>query len=244
MGVRLPRRYPDAEWHPIPNYNGWPPPHDVLYAEALIGHSAEGNGAPPSRFYDGKSAGSHFWNFKDGRFWQLCPLDQPAWANGQLNRVAPPTVPLVVDWYRRGVNPNWFTVSIEHEGFAGELLTEAQVQNDIALGIWLESSGLKLSLETFFGHGEISATACPSGRIPFARILNAIHSLPKQEDDMTPDEVREIVRKVVQEELASRLTADRLNEAITARDTLRRVAAGPIEKAEAVAAWATEQGYV
>ena len=56
MGVRLPARFPGAIWHPIPNFGGWAAPHDVLWTEALVGHSSEGHGEPPARFYDGRSA--------------------------------------------------------------------------------------------------------------------------------------------------------------------------------------------
>lgn len=77
--VNLPTQYPGATWHPIPNYNGWGAPYNVLDAKAFVVHSAEGDGDPPPRFYDGQSAGAHFWNKKDGTLLQLSPLDKPAW---------------------------------------------------------------------------------------------------------------------------------------------------------------------
>lgn len=186
--VTLPTQFPGATWHPIPNYNGWGAPYNVLDAQAFVVHSAEGDGDPPPRFYDGQSAGAHFWNKKDGTLLQLSPLDKPAWANGYLDLAngAQSPHPLVRQWYQQQLNPNWFTVSMEHEGVKGEPVTGAQLSNTIAVARWLESLGLALTIDTLLPHNAISATECPSGRIPIQQILDTIHVTPPPQEVPTP----------------------------------------------------------
>lgn len=171
----LPARCELAAWHPVPNF-GYVPAR-TLDARAFVVHSAEGHGDPPPRFYDGSSASAHFWNKKDGTLLQLVELNQCAWANGQLNRLDGGSgAPAIVrHWYQARVNPNWFTVSMEHEGVAGEPLTPAQLTNTENVARWLESHGLALSAENLIQHCDISATSCPSHRIPIGDVLAAIH---------------------------------------------------------------------
>lgn len=171
----LPARCELATWHPVPNF-GYVPAR-TLAARAFVVHSAEGHGDPPPRFYDGSSASAHFWNKADGTLLQLVELNQCAWANGQLNRLDGGSgAPAIVrGWYEHQVNPNWFTVSMEHEGVAGEPLTPPQLANTIRVAAWLESHGLRLSTENLIQHCDISATSCPSNRVPIAVVLDAIH---------------------------------------------------------------------
>lgn len=205
--MNLPARCELAEWRPVPNF-GYNPPR-TLNALAFVVHSAEGHGDPPPRFYDGSSASAHFWNRADGRLYQLVELNQCAWANGQLNRLddgrKAPT--LVQSWYLSRTNPNWNTVSMEHEGVAGEPLTPAQLANTINVARWLESHGLRLSAQNLLQHCDISATSCPSHRIPIATVLSAIH----QEGPVNDDDKKQL---------------DELNAAMVKRFAIIAVASG------------------
>lgn len=153
-------------------------------------------------------------------------------------------------WTSGGREANTTTWPMEAEGGRapnyGEPLTVWQEQGFLSIArAWQWKKGRKLvDGVTVRPHGQIAreygyaATSCESNRYRFARVRLA--ELNTKEDDMTPEEVRKIVR----EELDARPSVARLNEALMAREMLRAVAAGPIEKAEAVAAWAKEQGYV
>lgn len=202
--VTLPARCELAQWKPVPNF-GYDPPR-ILNALAFVVHSAEGNGDPPPRFYDGSSASAHFWNKKDGTLYQLVELTECAWANGQLNRPdsGKNSTPIVQAWYLSHTNPNWNTVSMEHEGFAGEALTVAQLRNTENVAQWLQAHGLKITAQNLLDHCDISATACPSDRIPHGAVLAALApAAPPPEDEMTEDQVRAIVA----DETAKQVTA-------------------------------------
>ena len=58
---------------------------------------------------------SHFGVGKNGEIHQYVKLENTAWANGVVKN---PNWPLL----QNGVNPNYYTVSIEHEGKSGEVM--------------------------------------------------------------------------------------------------------------------------
>ena len=110
------------------------------------------------------------WQFsilKDGRIFQAYPVTAICWHAG--NRSA-----------------NIAHVGIEHEGGplsnTREPLTEKQVDADVRLTLWLKDRfgwpGLRRSRE-LREHNEFRATACPSGRIPWAEIIRRA----EEEDD-------------------------------------------------------------
>ncbi|MFB6364454.1 N-acetylmuramoyl-L-alanine amidase, partial [Paenibacillus elgii] len=72
-----------------------------------------------------KVSSAHFGVARDGRIHQYVKIERMAWANGiTTDRIPLAKAPIVKDF---GINPNLYTVSIEHEGTDGEL-TEAQFQ--------------------------------------------------------------------------------------------------------------------
>jgi N-acetyl-anhydromuramyl-L-alanine amidase AmpD len=96
----------------------------------------------------------HFTVLKDGAVWQHYGLDSSCWHAG--NRAN-----------------NARLIGIEHEGKAGEPLTEAQTQASVSLVRWIAATqGWPLERHTrLLEHNEVYATACPSGRIPWERYV-------------------------------------------------------------------------
>ncbi len=120
----------------------------------------------------------HMTNAKDGRLFQHYPLD-------------------VLTWHARGGN-NW-SIGVENEGGPigneREPLTEAQVTNLVELSAWLVEEGWLPGLtrtgdKTLWEHREIqgSSTACPSGRIPWAEIIE------RAEDSMLAEDLAQLRR--------------------------------------------------
>lgn len=143
----------------------------------FVAHSAEGYEPAIMGVLNDPSrrASWHFTNLYDGRLWQHYSIFAQCWASG----AAMP-------------NNNW--PAMEHEGIAGEALTEAQVATTTrvirdlsALKGWppkrpVSSADISARL---WEHREMvrfgaDATACPSGRIPWTEILRR---LDEQEDD-------------------------------------------------------------
>jgi hypothetical protein len=80
------------------------------------------------------------------------------------------------------VRANLDLVGIEHEGFAGQVLTGAQVAALAHLYVWLQDEhGFQpyVRPQTVYEHGEVadSWTECPSGRIPHAAVAGTIAEL-------------------------------------------------------------------
>ena len=105
--------------------------------DCIVIHIAEGlRDSVYSEFLNNPKS-THYLVNKDGSVWQFVQEEDAAWGNGIVHN---PTSGLVQQ--RPGVNPNLYTISIEHEGFAAqgdmsELMyaTSIQLVKDIA-GRW------------------------------------------------------------------------------------------------------------
>jgi len=152
-----------AKWIPGPSgkQGGYP---SYPYGTAKLGvinHSAEGWRAGLAAVLTNPSAGSwHFTVYRDGSIEQHYDSDAVCWHCG----VRP-------EWRKES---NATLVGIEHEGVAGMALTEAQYQSSLKVNRWLfeiykwGQPQLKVNL---WEHGWLSATSCPSGRIPWDRLI-------------------------------------------------------------------------
>ena len=136
-------------------------------------HSAEGYWDALMRTLDDTSrrASWTFSNPKIGKLRQHYPVGLHTWANGSM------------------VSNIRYT-SCENEGVAGEALTPQQVDNLVALTIWLRDTQgwdrVRRGYE-LFEHNEMTrfgaaATACPSGRIPWQEIIERVEA--QEDDDM------------------------------------------------------------
>ena len=166
--------YPDAIWRPT-HRHGYFGLGDICLNLGICAHSMEGSleGAFGVLEDPNRTASWHFSVSKLGVVYQHVDTANIAWANGSF-----------------AANQRYW--SIEHEGWAGEPLTELQLQATTALMRWLlESHGLApIRGETLWEHNQMviygaAPTACPSGRIPWEYIV--------QEDDMTPEESQRLV---------------------------------------------------
>lgn len=151
-------------------YNSMPEP---ARKRGAVYHSAEGNYRTLMEILDGpRRASWTFSNPKEGQLEQHYPVGLHVWTNGSLES-------------------NVRFVGVENEGMAGEPLTDSQTQNLVELTVWLyrtqEWDVLKLQ-ETLWEHKWMTrfgspATECPSGRIPWVRIISKAEKI-LEEDDM------------------------------------------------------------
>lgn len=111
---------------------------------------------------------SHFGVGKNGEIHQYVDLKNPAWSNGSVNN---PNWSLLIPC----VNPNYYTVSIEHEGESGDTMPEAQYQATQALHLWLiETLGIPVTRDNIIGHYRIDSVNkanCPGLGFPWDRLL-------------------------------------------------------------------------
>jgi N-acetyl-anhydromuramyl-L-alanine amidase AmpD len=158
------------------------PSRTLAEIEGICAHSMEGSLAAALGELDNPSrlASWTFSNPKAGNVLQHYPLESVTWGSGSPEA-------------------NRRFVSIEHEGWAGEPLTENQITNLVMLARTLTAEP-RSRTTNLREHNEMTAygaqpTACPSGRIPWAEIIAEL-----QEDDMAVTE--DFINKAVAEQLA------------------------------------------
>lgn len=90
------------------------------------------------------------------------PAKRRAWANGIVSQ-PDPTIKWLDDAIKNKVNPNWVTISIEHEATHDDMvyhrsMTDAQFNASIDLvASLLKQFNLKASHETIIGHCQINS---------------------------------------------------------------------------------------
>lgn len=157
---------PDIKWVPSPNFSS---PQGVRHI-AIVDHIMAGTLAGTDSWFANPASqvSSHFGVGKNGETHQYVDLKNAAWANGVVAR---PNWPLLIP----GVNPNYYTVSIEHEGYSGDVMPEAQYQASLALHRWLiELLGLGVTRDTIIGHYRIDSVnkaSCPGSGFPWDRLF-------------------------------------------------------------------------
>ena len=193
--------YTQADWVPSIAYSSG---RSGIAIRAFVIHSAVGHGRPARFFPLRNEASSHFWIAQDGRVEQYVDTFNSAWANGELNRVSgpDPRVPWLRDVYREigGIGgPNRATISTELEGGGegnySEPLTDPQFESLVELTRWvLEEHNLGPPIRhiNLLEHNQISATACPLNRVPWARLIARLEGggLLSQEADSIRRELK------------------------------------------------------
>ncbi|SHH15282.1 N-acetylmuramoyl-L-alanine amidase [Desulfosporosinus lacus] len=137
---------------------------------AIVDHIMAGTLAGTDSWFANPASkvSSHFGVGKNGKIHQYVDLKNPAWANGGVNK---PAWPLLIS----GVNPNYYTISIEHEGYSGDVMPEAQYQATLALHRWLVGTlGIPVTRDNIIGHYRIDSVNkanCPGTGFPWDRLL-------------------------------------------------------------------------
>lgn len=100
-----------------------------------------------------------------------------AWCNGEMHR-PDLTVPWIAECHHENLNPNLFTISIEHEGMSGVVLTEPQILATIALHRHLIAEhGIATDRQHIVGHYQIDSVNkghCPGAAFPWDRLMRSL----------------------------------------------------------------------
>ncbi len=141
-------------------------PHAV---DMVVCHVTEGDaGSTVGWFNDPDSnVSSHYLVLTTGKIIQFVREEDTAWHAG---RVQSPTAPLVLQ--RPGVNPNSYSIGIEHEGSGKHELTEAQRRSSVALIADIcQRHQIPIDRHHIVAHREIfSGKTCP-GAISVTRLV-------------------------------------------------------------------------
>jgi N-acetylmuramoyl-L-alanine amidase len=175
---------------------------------------------------------AHFGVAKDGRVHQYVSIDRMAWANGiPREQFDDATAPVVKDM---GINPNLYSVSIEHEGYDGEL-TEAQFQASVWLHRYIRqyirdkwAKDFPLDPYHVIGHYQINPVQkanCPGPRFPWNRLFTVL-----AEPELGDEEMEELLRRITALEVQNNQLASRVAQL----EGLERMAGVPDWAQEAV----------
>lgn len=155
--------------------------------EIIVDHISEGTMSSMISWFtsqDNKVSSAHFGVSKAGKIYQFVAIEDCAWANGLTSGIENATAELVLK-KGKSENPNWYSVSIEHEGVWAEtkgILTPEQLKATKMLHKYIieyvkDKYGHKIepSRETIIGHSEIDKTQrpnCPGELFPFREIID------------------------------------------------------------------------
>lgn len=160
---------PTIEWMGSPNFSS-PMGYKII---AIVDHIMSGTLIGTDSWFANSASkvSSHFGVGKKGEIHQYVNLDNHAWANGAVN---------ISNWplLKNGVNPNYYTVSIEHEGESGDVMPERQYQATLALHQWLiVTLGIPVTRDNIIGHYRIDSvnkSKCPGTGFPWDRLFKGL----------------------------------------------------------------------
>lgn len=175
---------PFATQRPIPNSGNFDKARNGQRVKAVVLHIGEG---PLTAFFPtfnnpARKASSHFTVGKKGEIEQYVSINDTAFGNGLRwdNGIwrNPRGIEVKPAWKGLipAVNPNLYTISIEHEGFFGEPWTEPMYLANLKLLQWIRGeTNLVYALDdTLIGHKDfdnIDRPNCPGPNAPFARMI-------------------------------------------------------------------------
>ncbi len=186
---RTPGMVEIAATDPTPSATGWCPFAERLPVShfwqgrfgykptAVVLHVAQGSyEGTYATFKSDKLVSTQFCVAKDGRIAQYVSVDDSAWGNGDVQN---PSWPDLI----QGVNPNYYTISIEHEGLYTEQWTPQMYAANLRLLQWIQSyTGLQYSRHhTLIGHFEIDSvnkSDCPGPNVEWDRMINDLNTTP------------------------------------------------------------------
>jgi N-acetylmuramoyl-L-alanine amidase len=142
--------------------------------DTIVIHVTEGDARSVRAWFHDPAAqvSAHYMVTKTGEVVHFVHEYDTAWANGRVDH---PTAELVLE--RPNVNPNWWTISIEHEGNGKEELTDPQRASSLELmrEIQTRHHGITFDRRHILGHHEIySLKTCP-GAISVDRLVEGLN---------------------------------------------------------------------
>lgn len=155
---------------------------------AIVDHIMAGSlNATTGWFHNPASgASTHFGVGKDGRIHQYVAVKNAAYGNGPINK-PDMSVPWIAECVAKKINPNFVTISIEHEGQSGDHFTEQMYQATLWLHEHLITTyNIPRRRENISGHNQldnVNRHFCPGKGFPWERLMQDLGITPKPEPE-------------------------------------------------------------
>ncbi len=159
--------------------------------QIIVNHISEGSMSSMINWFtspNNTGSSAHFGVSKKGEIYQFVKIEDCAWANGLTSGIENATAELVRQ-KGKDINPNWYSVSIEHEGVYKETkgaLTPEQLEATKILHRYIieyikDKYGYEIepSRNTIIGHFEIDKKQranCPGDLFPFREIIDYLNN--------------------------------------------------------------------
>ena len=155
----------------VPNFTAGRQGNAII---AIVDHIMQGTLVGTDSWFENKAAdvSAHYGVGKLGEIHKYVKDQDTAWHAGVIFR---PSAALVLA--RPTVNPNLYTIGIEHEGFSGDPMPEAQFQATLWLHIQLKVAfNLVIDADHILAHSTINAdhAGCPGPTFPWDRLFGSM----------------------------------------------------------------------
>lgn len=174
----------------------------------IVNHISSGSMSSMDAWFtspDNGVSSAHFGISKKGEIHQYVKIESMAWSNG-LNEDHIPLAPAAIV-REKGINPNLYSISIEHEGMYGDL-TEKQFNASIAVHRYIKDyvalhldSTILFDRRHILGHYQINPTNkanCPGPEFPWEKLYAELVNI-----DDTNEQLQKLQQLVT--ELSERL---------------------------------------
>jgi N-acetyl-anhydromuramyl-L-alanine amidase AmpD len=198
---------------PVRNYS---PGRAGYRVEAIVVHIAEGYLDGAYSWFDNPAsqASSHYMVGKGGQIWRFVNETDMAWHAGG---VAFPSWVLL----KPNVNPNLYTIGIEHEGFSGEPWTDAMYQSCAELIADIcRRYGIPVDRNHIIGHNLINSNGranCPGTGVNWDRLLKTVRDLSED-----PIVIAQLQQQVQQLQASLNDAITRNNQLVAENTSLRQ----------------------
>ncbi|MEO3944115.1 N-acetylmuramoyl-L-alanine amidase [Gorillibacterium sp. CAU 1737] len=169
----------------------------------IVNHISAGSMTSMDAWFTSPSntvSSAHYGVSRAGEIHQYVPINRMAWANGLTKETIPKATALIIRQHAP-INPNKYTVSIEHEGTDGDL-TEDQFQASVWLHRYIADEvkrlyhqELVLDDQHVIGHYQVDPVRkpnCPGPRFPWKRLYQALSQAEsaheKEEESLVSNE--------------------------------------------------------
>ena len=129
---------------------------------------------------------AHFGVARDGRVWQFVSLGDTAWANG-IVELFDQNIKWLTEAINQMVNPNYLTVSIEHEGDGILSMPDIQYQASLALHKFILAECVIVPDKFhIIRHSQITGISrynCPGVSFPMTRLLKELNQMDQSFTD-------------------------------------------------------------
>lgn len=176
----------EIEWKGSPNFYSGFGRHKP---RVIVSHISQGTMSSMGYHFNNPSsqASSHYGVGRDGAIHQYVPLKDRAWTQGLLkHEIQYATAPIV---RQLNTDPNNYSISIEHEGYAGNGLDGSLTNDQFFASVWLhkfiqtqvqELHGVTIPFTPQFilGHFQIDPIEkpfCPGVNFPWARLYSLLY---------------------------------------------------------------------